>query len=326
MTHRAALERAVDPKSRPVYSVFHGLSAGIFRLNFRSLDHKIWSIDVITVSVRSGALLLTHRAALERVGGATCRPIYSVFHGLSAGIFRLNFRSLNHKIWSIDVITVSVRSGALLLTHRAALERAADPKSRPIYSVFHGLSAGLFRLNFRSLDHKIWSIDVITVSVRSGALLLTHRAALERAADPKSRPIYSVFHGLSAGIFRLNFRSLDHKIWSIDVITVGSRSRALLLPPRAALDRAADPTSRLIYSVFHGLSAGIFRLNFRSLDHKIWSIDVITVSVRSGALLLTHRAALERAADLKSRPIYSVFHGLSAGIYSLNYRSIDHKI
>src|SRR5690625_69183 len=46
------------------------------------------------------------------------------------------------------------------------------------------------------------------------ALLLTHRAALERAADPKSRPIYSVLHGLSAGIFRLNFRSLDHEIWS----------------------------------------------------------------------------------------------------------------
>src|SRR5699024_11521703 len=40
---------------------------------------------------------------------------------------------------------------------------------------------------------------------------LTHRAALERAADPKSRPIYSVFHGLSAGIFRLNFSSLDHE-------------------------------------------------------------------------------------------------------------------
>src|SRR5690625_6107216 len=46
------------------------------------------------------------------------------------------------------------------------------------------------------------------------ALLLTHRAALERAADPKSRPSYSVFHGLSAGIFKLNFRSLDHEIWS----------------------------------------------------------------------------------------------------------------
>src|SRR5690625_5496265 len=53
--------------------------------------------------------------------------------------------------------------------------------------------------------------DVIAVSVRLRALLLTHRAALERAADPKSRPIYSVLHGLSAGIFRLNFRSLDHR-------------------------------------------------------------------------------------------------------------------
>src|SRR5690625_391128 len=249
------------------------------------------------------------------------RPIYSVFHGLSAGIFRLNFRSLDHKIWSIDVITVSVRSGALLLTHRVALERAADPKSRPIYSVVNALCTGIFRLNFRSLDHKIWSIDVITVSVRSGALLLTHRVALERAADPKSRPIYSVFHGLSAGIFRLNFRSLDHKIWSIDVITVSVRSGALLLTHRAALERAADPKSRPIYSVFHGLSAGIFRLNFRSLDHEIWSIDLITVSVRSGALLLTHRAALERAADPKSRPIYSDFHGLSAGIYSFTVPS-----
>src|SRR5690625_5378599 len=113
-----------------------------------------------------------------------------------------------------DVMAVSERLCALLMAHRAALERAADPKSRPIYSVFHGLSAGFFKLNFRSLDHKIWSIDVITVSVRSGALLLTHRAALERAADPKFRPIYSVFHGLSAGIFKLNFRSLDHEIWS----------------------------------------------------------------------------------------------------------------
>src|SRR5690625_1669138 len=288
LTHRAALERATAPKSRPIYSVFHGLSAGIFRLNFRSLDHEIWSIVVITVSVRSGALLLTHRAALERATAPKSRPIYSVFHGLSAGIFRLNFRSLDHEIWSIVVITVSVRSGALLLTHRAALERATAPKSRPIYSVFHGLSAGIFRLNFRSLDHEIWSIVVITVSVRSGALLLTHRAALERATAPKSRPIYSVFHGLSAGIFRLNFRSLDHEIWSIVVITVSVRSGALLPTHRAALKRAAAPKSRPIYSVFHGLSAGIFRLNFRSLDHEIWSIVVITVSLKSGVLLPSH--------------------------------------
>src|SRR5690625_2617494 len=119
-------------------------------------------------------------------------------------------------------------SGALLLTHCSALERAADSQPRPIYSVFHGLSAGIFRLNFRSLDHEIWSIVVITVSVRSGALLLRHRAALERATAQKSRPIYSVFHGLSAGIFRLNFRSLDHEIWSIVVITVSVRSGALL--------------------------------------------------------------------------------------------------
>src|SRR5690625_6535499 len=143
--------------------------------------------DVMAVSVRLCALLLTHRAALERAADPKSRPNYSVFHGLSAGIFRLNFRSLDHKIWSIDVITVSVRLCALLMTHRPALERAVDPKSRPVYSVIHGLSAGIFRLNFRSLDHKIWSIDVITVSVRSGALLLTHRVALERAADPKSR-------------------------------------------------------------------------------------------------------------------------------------------
>src|SRR5690625_5004111 len=252
--------------------------------------------DVITVSVRSGALLLTHRAALEKATAPKSRPIYSVFHGLSAGIFRINFHSRVHKIWTIVVITVSVRSSALLLTHRATLERATAPKSQPIYSVFHGLSAGIFRLNFRSLDHEIWSIVVITVSVRSGALLLTHRAALERATAPKSRPIYSVFYGLSAGIFRLNFRSLDHKIWSIDVITVSERLCALLMTHRAALERAADPKSRPIYSVFHGLSAGIFRLNFRSLDHKIWSIDVITVSERLCFLLVTQRAALARAS------------------------------
>src|SRR5690625_7528428 len=107
-----------------------------------------------------------------------------------------------------DVITVSVRSGALLLTHRAALERATAPKSRPIYSVFHGLSAGISRLNFRSLDHKIWSIDVMAVSERLCALLMTHRAALERAADRKSRPLYSVFHGLSGGIASLRCRRL----------------------------------------------------------------------------------------------------------------------
>src|SRR5690625_7577754 len=104
-----------------------------------------------------------------------------------------------------DVIAVSVRLRALLLTHRAALERAADPKSRPIYSVLHGLSAGIFKLNFRSLDHKIWSIDVITVSVRSCAHLLTHRAALERGADPKSRPDERGLEVESAGIFKLNF-------------------------------------------------------------------------------------------------------------------------
>src|SRR5690625_4996623 len=57
-------------------------------------------------------------------------------------------------------------------------------------------------------------VDEIVVSVHLRALVLTHRSALERAADPKSRPIYSVLHGLSAGIFRLNFRSLDHEVWS----------------------------------------------------------------------------------------------------------------
>src|SRR5690625_7389530 len=103
-----------------------------------------------------------------------------------------------------DVITVSVRSGALLLTHRAALERATAPKSRPIYSVFHGLSAGIFRLNFRSLDHEIWSIVVITVSVRSGALLRRQIGGVESAEAAKSRPIYSVFHGLYDGVLRVN--------------------------------------------------------------------------------------------------------------------------
>src|SRR5690625_7856238 len=100
-----------------------------------------------------------------------------------------------------DVMAVSERLCALLMAHRAALERAADPKSRPIYSVFHGLSAGIFRLNFRSLDHKIWSIDVITVSVRLCALLMTHRAARAGEPRPESRRVYSAFHGLSAANF-----------------------------------------------------------------------------------------------------------------------------
>src|SRR5690625_5001570 len=118
-----------------------------------------------------GRTFATHRAGLKRATAPTSRSIYTVFSGLSACIFRLSFRSLDHEILSIFVITVSVRSGALLPPHRAALKTAAAPKSRPIYSVFHGLSAGIFRLNFRSLDHEIWSIVVITVSVRSGALL-----------------------------------------------------------------------------------------------------------------------------------------------------------
>src|SRR5690625_6614199 len=95
-----------------------------------------------------------------------------------------------------DVMAVSERLCALLMAHRAALERAADPKFRPIYSVFHGLSAGFFKLNFRSLDHKIWSIDEITVTVRSTPLLMTRPGVLERASDPKFRPISADNHSL----------------------------------------------------------------------------------------------------------------------------------
>src|SRR5690625_3865098 len=56
--------------------------------------------------------------------------------------------------------------------------------------------------------------DVIAVIVRLCALLLTHRADLERAADPKSLSIYSILYLLFSSFFSFYSRSLEHELSS----------------------------------------------------------------------------------------------------------------
>src|SRR5690625_1375129 len=69
-------------------------------------------------------------------------------------------------------------SGALLLTHCSALERAAESPPRPIFVVFTGRSAGLYILNFHSLDSAVSSRTCWHQQCVRAALALTFADAL----------------------------------------------------------------------------------------------------------------------------------------------------
>src|SRR5699024_8299390 len=76
-------------------------------------------------------------------------------------------------------------SGAPSLTHCSALERAAESQPRPIYSVFHGLSAGIFRLNFRSLDLEFCSSTCRTLEYFRAPFARTFPHALLRSVKTR---------------------------------------------------------------------------------------------------------------------------------------------